>query len=171
MSAEKDVIRILDTHRIMAVSTLRPDGWSQTTFVGYANVGLTIYFLVFRSSQKFANMQRDDRVSLAIGEEPRDVRELNAVYAGAHASELTDANAREDAWQLLRQRHPNLANFDLPEPSDAAMIRAECKYVSMLDYRIRPGYSRSLIIDPNGATVAKADEHEDWGSRAASKDA
>ncbi|WP_309660911.1 hypothetical protein [Sphingomonas sp.] len=38
MSVENDAIRILDAHRIMAVSTQRPDGWSQTTFVGYANV-------------------------------------------------------------------------------------------------------------------------------------
>jgi len=66
MSAENDVIRILDSHRIMAVSTQRADGWSQTTLAGYAKVGLTIYVLVFRSSQKFANMQRDDRISIAI---------------------------------------------------------------------------------------------------------
>lgn len=168
MSAENGAIRILDTHRIMAVSTQRPDGWSQTTFVGYANVGLTMYFLVFRSSQKFANMERDDRISIAVGEEPRDLSELNAVYAGAHASEVTEANAREDAWKLLRQRHPNLANFELPKPSDAALMRAECKYVSMLDYRIGPGYNRSLTIDSGGA-VAHDDEEEDWGSRAAGK--
>lgn len=165
MSAENDAIRILDTHRIMAISTLRPDGWPQTTIVGYANVGLTVYFLTFRSSQKFANIQCDNRISIAVGAEPADVRELNAVYAGAHASEVSDPKQREDAWQLLRQRHPNLAGFELPEPSDAAMMRAECKYVSMLDYRIGPGYSRSLTIDTNGETVAHAAGKDDWGSR------
>lgn len=92
-----DAIRILDTHRIMAISTLRPDGWPQTTIVGYANIGLTVHFLIFRSSQKFANIQRDARISIAIGEEPRDVRELNAVYAGARVSEVTNAGNREDA--------------------------------------------------------------------------
>ena len=53
---QDDAIRILDTHRSMAFSTVRPDGWPQTTIVGYANVGLPIYFLIFRSSQKFANI-------------------------------------------------------------------------------------------------------------------
>lgn len=166
MNAQKDAIRILDTHRIMAISTLRLDGWSQTTLVGYANVGLTIYFLIFRTSQKFANIQRDDRVSIAIGEEPKDVRELNAVYAGAHASEVTDPTQREDAWKLLRQRHPNLASFELPETSDAAMMRAECKHVSILDYRIGPGYSRSLTIDADGGAVPR-DRADPWGSHAA----
>jgi hypothetical protein len=135
---EYDEILILDTHRIMAISTVRPDGWPQTTIVGYANVGLTIYFMIFRSSQKFANIQRDDRISIAIGEEPRDVRELNAAYAGAHAGELVDPKDREDAWRLLRQRHPNLADFEPPEPYAAAVMRPECKYVSILDYRIGP---------------------------------
>jgi hypothetical protein len=35
-------IEILNSHRIMAISTLRPDGWPQTTIVGYANEGLTL---------------------------------------------------------------------------------------------------------------------------------
>jgi hypothetical protein len=38
----------------------------------------------------------DNRISIAAGEEPADVRELNAVYAGAHASEVTDADEREE---------------------------------------------------------------------------
>ena len=159
--AKDEAIRILDTHRIMAISTLRSDGWPQTTIVGYTNIGLTIYFLIFRSSQKLANIERDDRISIAIGEEPKDLAELNAVYAGAHASEVTGPKEREYAWQLLRQRHSNLANFELPELSDAAMMRAECKYLSMLDYRIAPGHHRALTIDPDGA-IADQNQGERW---------
>ena len=32
-------IQILDGHRLMAISTVRSDGWPQTTVVGYANIG------------------------------------------------------------------------------------------------------------------------------------
>ena len=64
---QENAIEILDSHMTMAISTLRPDGWPQTTFVGYANEGLTLYFLIFRSSQKLANIRRDRRVSLAVG--------------------------------------------------------------------------------------------------------
>lgn len=67
---------------------------------------------------------------------------------------------------MLRQRHPNLASFALPDTSEAAMMRAECKYVSMLDYRVGPGYSRSLTFNTDGAAVAHGDGMDDWGSRA-----
>jgi nitroimidazol reductase NimA-like FMN-containing flavoprotein (pyridoxamine 5'-phosphate oxidase superfamily) len=137
-SVDETAIKILDSHRIMAISTVRPDGWPQTTIVGYANDGLTIYFLIFRSSQKFANIAHDDRVSIAIGEEPRNLRELNAVYAGGHASEVTDLKQAEHAWRLLTNRHPNLSHFEVPEKTETALMCVQCKYRSVLDYGARP---------------------------------
>jgi hypothetical protein len=44
-------VRILDENRLMAIATIRPDGWPQNTIVGYANAGFTVYFLIFRASQ------------------------------------------------------------------------------------------------------------------------
>ena len=137
-------IRILDGHRIMAISTVRPNGWPQTTFVGYANVGLLIYFLIFRSSQKLANIKKDNRISLAVGHEPRNLSEVQAVYAGAIASEVTDVQEREQAWRLLAERHPNLGSAYLPDMADAAMMQARCKHVSLLDYSIGPGHSEAF---------------------------
>lgn len=131
---EDNVARILDSHRIMAISTLRPDGWPQTTIVGYANDGLALYFIIFRSSQKFANIVADDRVSIAVGEEPRDLRHLEAVYAGAHASEVTDLQQAEHAWLLLTQRHPNLSHLEVPDNAETALMCAICEHVAVLDY-------------------------------------
>lgn len=131
---EGKAIRILDGHRLAAISTIRPDGWPQTTVVGYANIGLALYFLIFRSSQKFANIQMDNRISIAVAPEPSGLSGLQAVYAGATASEIVDPAEREQAWRLLRERHPNLAEFDLPPTSETAMMRANCKYLSVLDY-------------------------------------
>jgi len=118
----------------MAISTVRPDGWPQTTIVGYANDGLTIYFVIFRSSQKFANIAHDDRISIAVGEEPRDLHSLKAVYAGAHASEVTDLKQAAHAWRLLTARHPNLSHLEVPDQAETALMCAACKYVSVLDY-------------------------------------
>src|SRR5687767_15935738 len=39
------ILKLLDEHRNMTIATLRPDGWPQATTVGYANDGLTLYFL------------------------------------------------------------------------------------------------------------------------------
>ena len=159
---------ILDSNRIMAISTVRPDGWPQTTIIGYANDALVIYFLIFRSSQKFANIRHDDRVSIAVGGEPKDMREAKAVFAGAHASEVVDPKQRQHAWRLLVQRHPNLADFDLPESSQAALMRADCKYVSVLDYSKGLGHTEALSVGDDNAPLMRAPQRDDWGSSLAS---
>ena len=139
-------IEILNSHRMMAISTVRPDGWPQTTMVGYANQGWTAYFLIFRQSQKFTNIEKDDRVSIAVSAEPRSLGEIKAVYAGAHAAEVTDPAERERAWQLLLERHPNLFDFGMPDNEDTALMRAECKYVSVLDYSKGIGHAEALTV-------------------------
>ena len=161
---EDNAVRILDAHRIMAISTVRPDGWPQTTIVGYANDGLQIYFIIFRSSQKFANIAHDDRVSIAVGEEPRDTHQLKAVYAGAHAVEVTDPKQAEQAWRLLVQRHPNLSHLQVPEKAETALMCANCKYLSVLDYSKGLGHSEAWTISAGGATVPHFPRTDGWGS-------
>lgn len=160
---EQKTIDILDAHRIMAISTLRPDGWPQTTIVGYANDGLLLYFLISRNSQKLANIEHDDRVSVAIGQEPKALRELEAVYAGAHASEVTDPGQREHAWSLLMQRHPNLQEFELPDRAHAAMMRAPCLYVSILDFTKGLGHTDTLTYSGPGLAMMGPAHDDDWG--------
>lgn len=163
---QDNAIQILDSHRTMAISTVRPDGWPQTTIVGYANDGLTLYFLIFRSSQKLANIRRDRRVSLAVGGDSKDLSQLTAVYAAAHANEVTDPEERARAWRLLVSRHPNLIEFELPERSDAALMMAACQHVSVLDYRKGAGHTEELSIGDGSAAQAHETRTEDWGSSA-----
>lgn len=156
MSAAQEgkAIRILDGHRLMAISTVRPDGWPQTTIVGYSNIGLTIYFMIFRASQKFANIAKDNRVSIAVSPEPRNLTELQAVYAGATTVEVVDPAEREQAWKLLVERHPNLADYELPPMGGpSALMRADCKYLSVLDYATSWGGAEHFTIgDENGGS-------------------
>jgi nitroimidazol reductase NimA-like FMN-containing flavoprotein (pyridoxamine 5'-phosphate oxidase superfamily) len=135
---------------MMAISTVRPDGWPQVTMVGYANDGWTVYFLIFRDSQKFANIGLDDRVALAVSAEPSFLGAIKAVYAGAHAAEVKDPEERARAWRLLLERHPNLGDFGLPDDSTTALMRAKCKYVSVLDYGKGIGHSEELVVPDDG---------------------
>ena len=162
-------VKILNAHRIMSISTVRPDGWPQTTIVGYVNDGFEIFFMIFRSSQKFANIQRDDRISIAVAVEPADLSDLKAVYAGAQASEITDPKEREEAWRLLMQRHSNLAGFQLPDASEAAFMRATCKFVSMLDFSQGIGHREQLTIDDQGVPVDLDEKKDEWGSASVSE--
>ena len=161
---EQTAIRILNQHRIMAISTVRPDGWPQTTIVGYTNVGFEILFMIFRSGQKFANIQHDDRISIAVAAEPAELSELKAVYAAAHASEITDPNEREEAWRQLMQRHSNLAGFKMPDASGAVFMRARCKYVSVLDFSQGMGHREQLTIDDQGVAVEVEANKDQWGA-------
>ena len=139
-------IEILNAHRTMAVSTVRPDGWPQTTIVGYANDGWTVYFLIFRSGQKFANIEHDNRISIAISGDPHYLSDIKAVYAGGLASEVTDPAERELAWALLSKRHPNLEDFGPPDLLETALMRTACKYVSVLDYSDGIGQSEEFVV-------------------------
>jgi nitroimidazol reductase NimA-like FMN-containing flavoprotein (pyridoxamine 5'-phosphate oxidase superfamily) len=148
---EGKAIRILDGHRLMAISTVRPDGWPQTTIVGYSNIGLIIYFMIFRASQKFANIAKDNRVSIAVSPEPRNLTELQAVYAGATAAEVFDPAERDQAWKLLVERHPNLADYELPPMDAAALMRANCKYLAVLDYASSWGEAEHFTVGKEDA--------------------
>ncbi len=163
---QESAIQILDSHRTMAISTLRADGWPQTTFVGYANDGLTLYFLIFRTSQKLANIRRDRRVSLAVGGDSKELSQLTAVYAAAHAHEVTDPGERASGWRLLVSRHPNLIEFELPERTEAALMMAACQYVSVLDYRKGLGHIEELSISDGNPARTHDARTEDWGSSA-----
>src|SRR4029079_6866260 len=114
---EQKAIEILNQNRLLALSTVRPDGWPQVTFVGYANEGLLLYFVVSRQSQKFANIQMDDRVSLVVGRDFHDPSTIKALSIAAHASEVIDATQRKRAVRLLLERHPGLRKLEPPEPS------------------------------------------------------
>ena len=168
---EQPAISILNAHRLMAISTVRPDGWPQTTIVGYANAGFDIFFMIFRSGQKFANIAKDDRVAIAVASEPRELGELKAVYAGAHACEITDPKERDEAWRQLMQRHSNLAGFNMPDGNEAVFMRARCKYVSVLDFSQGIGHREQLVIDDTGVPVDVAAGTEEWGSSAANSSA
>ena len=143
---EQAAIRILNTHRIMAISTIRPDGWPQTTIVGYANRGFDLVFLIYRSSQKLANIRNDDRISIAVAAEPAELDQLQAVYASAHAREITVESEREAAWRQLMERHANLAGSRIPEATEAVFMAARCEHVSMLDFTQGLGHREQLIV-------------------------
>jgi nitroimidazol reductase NimA-like FMN-containing flavoprotein (pyridoxamine 5'-phosphate oxidase superfamily) len=145
---EQPAITILNAHRIMTIATVRPDGWPQATIVGYANEGFRLYFLTYRSSQKFENIARDSRVAITVGQEPTELRQIKAVYAGCEVRELTDTKERGRAWMLLAERHPNLTDLAPPETAEVATMVADCRYVSVLDYSQGLGHAETLTLTP-----------------------
>ena len=89
-AARRTVLDLLDKHSLMTVATLRPDGWPQATTVGYANDGLTMYFLCAATSQKAENLARDNRISLTIDADTSDPMAITGLSMAARATPVTD---------------------------------------------------------------------------------
>ena len=122
------------------------DGSRQTTFVGYANDGADLYFVIFRGSQKFANIAAEPRVSIAIGAEPPYMRLARAFYAGARTSEIKDPRERDEAWELLKHRHGNLVGTPIPDAGAVAIMVARCEHVSVVDYTKGLGHTEAFDL-------------------------
>lgn len=160
---EEDAIEILDSHRLMAISTLMPDGWPQTTLVGFANDGLLIYFVISRAGQKFANIQRNQRVAIAIGRDVEDPMAIKELSIAAEASEVTDPKQREHAIDLILERRPPLKNLKRPEPATAAVMRAACRIITISDYSKGFGHADIVSMGPAGIIDMKPARPDDWG--------
>jgi len=133
---KKTILKLLEQHRIMTLATLRPDGWPQATTVGYANEGLTLYFLCGPDSQKASNLQRDDRVSLTIDHDIPQVMEITGLSMAAHAQLVADPSEKEKALRTLMSKYPEQVSLPgpMPNPDDIRIFRVTPKVISVLDY-------------------------------------
>lgn len=159
---EQKAVDILNQYRLMAIATLRADGWPQATMVSYANDGLLLYFIVSRASQKFANIVRNSRVSIVVGRDFEEPAQIRALSIGANASEVRDPVQRERAIDLILERHPALATFPRPDPQQSAVMRAYCSIVTILDYSKGFGHADLLTVAPGGVEMTPARD-DDWG--------
>ena len=132
----RKILSILDEHRIMTVATIRPDGWPQATTVGYANEGLTLYFLCGLDSQKAANLARDNRVSLTVDHDAPQVMDIVGLSMAAHVTPVVDPGEGERALRLLMQKYPKQESLPLPmpTPADVRIFRVTPTVISVLDY-------------------------------------
>ena len=131
----KKILTLLDQHRIMTIATLRPDGWPQATPVGYANEGLTLYFLCLRDSQKAANLARDDRVSLTIDHDTPEVMATTGLSMAARAQAVADGDEAGKVLRMLQMKFPGLSQrLPMLSPENTKIFRVTPTVISLLDY-------------------------------------
>lgn len=132
----REIVHHLEANRIMSIATLRPDGWPQTTIVGYASRGLWLYFACSRTSQKARNLAFDGRASLAIGRDAADPMMIEGLSMAARVLRVDDPDEIAEAIELMLGRYPEYRgmwrNLQL---SEIALFRAVPVVVSVLDYR------------------------------------
>jgi len=160
---QQKAISILSRHGVMALATLRPDGWPQATTVGYINDGLVLYFLISRTSQKFHNIAADDRVSVAIGMNVADPQSIEGLSMAAHAQEVRDEPYRSQFCRRLSDRHPGYFDPDQLDFSASALKRARPQVVTTIDYSNGLGHADVINIGPDELSFMEPARPDDWG--------
>lgn len=140
------IVETLDDNQLMCVATNRSDGWPQATIVNYLRHGPALYFLVARQSQKFANIVRDPRVSIAVGRPPSGPGPVRGLSIAARAAEVTDPHRIEALNQVIWAR-PDARRF-APHPSSAnvAVFEARPELIAITDYSEPPGQTHLVRV-------------------------
>ncbi len=170
------VIDVLNEHRIMSISTNRPDGWPQTTLVGYVNDGFLLYCFVARNSQKYANILRDPRVSIAIGSDVADPRDIKGLSLAAKDGVVADPAEFDYVSALRLKRYPEYAtpsppagaNSDAlriaPKPASekVALLRIAPEIISVVDYSKGFGHSDLITFSERDLDLHIASLRHHW---------
>ncbi|MDP3852450.1 pyridoxamine 5'-phosphate oxidase family protein [Phenylobacterium sp.] len=133
------IIEILDENRLMSIGVNRPDGWPQVTVVNYLRQGRALYFVVARDSQKFANISRDSRVSIAIGGGAGREAPVRGLSMAARVSEVLEPDRIEQLNKLIWSRPAEAAFTPHPSSANVAVLEARPQIVSVIDYATPPG--------------------------------
>lgn len=133
------IIEILDENRLMSIATNRPDGWPQVTVVNYLRQGRALYFVVARDSQKFTNICRDSRVSIAVGGGAGPAAPVRGLSMAARVSEILEPDRIEELNKLIWSRPTEAAFTPHPSSANVAVLEARPQIVSVIDYATPPG--------------------------------
>jgi general stress protein 26 len=165
---KRQVIRLLDEHRIMTIATNRPDGWPQATVVGYANDGLIIYCFIARDSQKYANIMHDPRVSIAIANDYHQPLQIKGLSLAAKVLVVEDQGEIDHAREVLIRRYPEYKVMPRPDPAAVPLLRITPEIASILDYA--KGFGHTDLVRVTQSDLAEhieARRHHWAGYRAA----
>ncbi len=165
---KRQIVSLLDGHRIMTIATNRADGWPQATVVGYANDGLILYCFIGRDSQKFANISRDPRVSIAIAHDYPQPLLIRGLSMAARVLVVEDQGEIDHAGEILLRRYPEYKVMPRPDPAAVPMLRVTPEIVSILDYSRGFGHTDLLrVTSQDLAEHIEARRHHWAGFKAA----
>jgi nitroimidazol reductase NimA-like FMN-containing flavoprotein (pyridoxamine 5'-phosphate oxidase superfamily) len=160
---EDKILAILQQRRVMAVATLRSDGWPQATMVSYVNRGVVLYFLISRTSQKFKNISADDRVSIAIGADAAVPAQIEGLSMAARAIELRDEPYRSQMLAELSARHPGYFDAATLDMKASALIRALPEIISVVDFSKGLGHEDYVTVGADEVVEMTAVRQDNWG--------
>ncbi len=140
------ILDVLESQHVMALATVRPDGYPQATMVNYIHEGLTLYFATDATSQKAGNIKMNAKVSAAIAGETADFYKLRGLSLSGLAKRVTDTQRAEELCLRLFRRLPQSRRFVPADPGQLAVFEIEPVAISLVDYASGFGTSRLLEL-------------------------
>ena len=127
------ILDVLKSQHLMALATVRPDGYPQATMVNYINDGLTLYFGANATSQKAGNIKINAKVSVAIATETSDFHKLRGLSLAGLARRVADKQRAEELCLRLFRRLPQSRRFVPEDPKQLAVFEIEPVAISLVD--------------------------------------
>lgn len=138
------LVEILSTCFDMAISTVRSDGFPQTTHVSYVNDGDRVYFVCWAQSQKARNIAQCDKVSFAVFNGARDWKKIRGVDVGGRAAKVDQPQELVRFKQLMMRKFPSIAKFLNAPEVDFVVFRVDPVAACVLDYSKNFGNSEAV---------------------------
>jgi len=160
---QEKILSILSRHGLMTLATNRPDGWPQATSVSYMHQGLFIYFLISRSSEKFANLAADDRVSISIASSSPNPSQFEGLSMSARAVEPRDEPYRSEILQRMRTRHPGYFDTNASDMTRSAIFRALPEVITIVDFSKGLGHSDVVTVNADQSLELSPARVNNWG--------
>ena len=139
------ILDVLKSQHLMALATVRPDGYPQATMVNYINDGLTVYFAADAASQKAGNIKINAKVSVAIASETGDFHKLCGLSLAGLARRVADKQRAEELRLRLFRRLPQSRRFVPEDPNQLAVFEIEPVAISLIDYA--SGFGTSHLLE------------------------
>lgn len=169
------ILNLLEQHRVLALATMRPDGWPQATLVGYVNDGFMLYCFVSRNSQKLANIRVNPRVSATLGSDAPRPNEIRGLSLAGQCFEATDAGEVDFASELRLRRYPEYQQVpapvlqgelhrlsSAPDMKSVALLRIEPQIISILDYAKQFGHSELIAFSERDLDLHVKSQTHQW---------
>jgi nitroimidazol reductase NimA-like FMN-containing flavoprotein (pyridoxamine 5'-phosphate oxidase superfamily) len=163
---KRQIIALLDEHRIMSLATNRSDGWPQATVVGYVNDGLMIYCFIARDGQKYDNLRNDARVSIAIAKDYPRPLQIKGLSLAGRALVVEDGSEVAHAGDLLLRRYPEYKVMPRPDPAAVPLVRITPEIVSILDYSKGFGHTDLVRVSEQDLAEFIESRRHHWARQA-----
>jgi nitroimidazol reductase NimA-like FMN-containing flavoprotein (pyridoxamine 5'-phosphate oxidase superfamily) len=156
------IVEILSHHRLMTMATVRADGWPQATVVSYVHEGLALFCFVSRLGQKFANIKRDSRISVAIAGDFSGPANIKGLSLAARASVVEERLEFDTISALFMQRFPEYTDWPRPNPAFAPLLRVTPEVISVIDYSKGFGHSDLVTVTKHDVEPHIETRRQSW---------